>query len=178
MNDGFFNSLINNDKLLLGLFIFAAILFLISVVWLIIVLRKPAKSQKAPATTPTRTAQPVKVDAPPALAVVNNQSSAATLFLVDLSNRGWGLDPLPATIGRDRSNKIVLNDPKVSALHATIYFDKSFSAVCIEDNASLNGLFIDEFPTQKNLLYDNMKIRLGETIFTFQNKGFVPPSNS
>lgn len=179
MSGGFFNSLMNiNNTILIGLFIFAAILFLISVVWLIIVLRKPAQPKKAPVTTPTRTGQPVKVNEPQAPTGVNGQSSTATLFLVDSSLRGWALDPLPATVGRDPSNKIVLNDPKVSAVHASIYFDKSFNAVCIEDNASLNGLFVDEFPTQKNLLYDNMKIRLGETIFTFQNKGFVPPNNS
>jgi len=52
------------------------------------------------------------------------------------------LDRLPATVGRAWNNDVILQDPYVDALHATISAGET-GAVTIADAGSLNGLYAD-----------------------------------
>jgi hypothetical protein len=177
-----------SDNVLLGLFIFAAILFVISLVWLIVILRKPPKETKSPPARPAP-AQAVPVDRstrkvtavnttatdmPTSPGVAAASAVSAFLTLEDAAGKTYALDPLPVSIGRDpQKNKVVLNDVKVSMAHARVYYDKLLGSVCIEDTNSLNGVFVDEAPTLKNVLNNGAKVRLGETAFTFRDRGYI-----
>ncbi len=83
---------------------------------------------------------------------------------------------LPITIGRSEKNDLVLKDMAVSSVHARIYYDETVKDICIQDNNSLNGLFIDDQPTRKNILYDGVKLRLGDTALTFRDTGYIQKS--
>lgn len=177
---------ISDSNVLLVLFIFAAILFVISLVWLILLLRKPTKESKkqpprsippqpAPADRSTQKLAPEASTSPGA--AVSKPLATAFLTLEDAAGKVFALDPLPAALGRDpQKNKIVINDTKVSGAHAKIYYDNLLKAICIEDTNSLNGLFVDEAPTLKNILYNGAKVRLGETVFTFRDHGYIHQS--
>ena len=80
---------------------------------------------------------------------------------------------LPILIGRSEQNDIVVNDETVSAVHARVCFDEQLRDICILDNGSLNGLFIDGQPTRKNILYDGVRIGLGSTEITFRDTGYI-----
>jgi pSer/pThr/pTyr-binding forkhead associated (FHA) protein len=82
---------------------------------------------------------------------------------------------LPVTIGRAPNNDIVLVDDTVSQQHAQIYYDDQAQDICIADLDSLNGLFIGDQPTHKNILYDGVKIGLGRSSLIFRNTGFIYP---
>jgi len=82
---------------------------------------------------------------------------------------------LPITIGRSEQNDVVLTDTAVSAQHARVYFDDRIKAVCIEDQNSLNGLFVDDKATSKNVLQDGIKIRLGTVNLIFRDTGYIHP---
>ncbi len=72
------------------------------------------------------------------------------------------------TIGRDTDNDIILRDEKISKHHAVI-FRKDF-AHWIEDLNSKNGVFINGSPIKgKDRLMDGTLIKLGYTIFRFEN---------
>jgi pSer/pThr/pTyr-binding forkhead associated (FHA) protein len=85
---------------------------------------------------------------------------------------------LPIDIGRSDRNQIVLSDSSVSSVHAQVYYDDQLKAVCIKDCDSLNGLFIDEQPTRKNLLLDGVKLRLGSVTLTFRDTGYIHPGSA
>ena len=101
------------------------------------------------------------------------------------SNQGFGLlfqlasgesrtfTSLPISIGRSKQNDIILSDETVSAVHARVYYDELVKDVCILDNDSLNGLFIDDQPTRKNVLHDGVRIRLGSVELTFRDTGYL-----
>lgn len=80
---------------------------------------------------------------------------------------------LPISIGRSEQNDIVLKEKTVSARHAQVYYDGLIKDLCIMDYDSLNGLFIDDQPTRKNVLYDGVKIRLGGVELTFRDTGYI-----
>lgn len=83
------------------------------------------------------------------------------------------IDQLPILIGRGENNQLVLNDDTVSPNHARIYFDERVGAVCIEDQDSLNGLFVNNFPTLKNILQDGDKLKAGNIVLTFRDMGYI-----
>ena len=101
------------------------------------------------------------------------------------ANQGFGLlfqlasgesrtfTSLPISIGRSKQNDIILSDETVSAVHARVYYDELVKDVCILDNDSLNGLFIDDQPTRKNVLHDGVRIRLGSVELTFRDTGYL-----
>lgn len=89
------------------------------------------------------------------------------------SGKTWTLDTLPARIGRSEQNEIVLDDESVSAIHAQVYYDDLIGDVCIQDLDSLNGLFINNLPTRKNVLQDGAKIGLGKLGLTFRDTGYI-----
>jgi len=85
-------------------------------------------------------------------------------------------DSLPISIGRGEQNELVLNDPSVSTVHARVYYDEIIKDVCIVDDNSLNGLYIDNQPTRKNLLLDGAKIRFGNATLIFRDTGYIHSS--
>jgi len=82
---------------------------------------------------------------------------------------------LPVSIGRSDQNGIVLKDDTVSSTHARVYYDEQVGNVCIVDVDSLNGLFINDQPTRKNVLYDGCQIKLGKANLTFRDTGYIHP---
>jgi hypothetical protein len=80
---------------------------------------------------------------------------------------------LPIMIGRGEANEINLADDSVSSMHARIYFDERVGSICIEDLHSLNGIFVNDMPTSKNILRDGDKIRIGNLEMTFKDTGFI-----
>jgi pSer/pThr/pTyr-binding forkhead associated (FHA) protein len=80
---------------------------------------------------------------------------------------------LPISIGRGEHNDLVLNQETVSSEHALVYFDERVQDICIVDQDSLNGLFIDGLPTRKNVLHDGVKIQLGEVVLAFRDTGYI-----
>ncbi|MBN2548163.1 MAG: FHA domain-containing protein [Anaerolineales bacterium] len=80
---------------------------------------------------------------------------------------------LPISIGRSEQNDIVLGDKSVSAFHARIYYDERVRGVCIVDSDSLNGIFINDRPTRRNMLQDGVKVRLGNVSLVFRDTGYI-----
>jgi len=82
---------------------------------------------------------------------------------------------LPISLGRAENNDIVLTNETVSAHHAQVYYDEKAKDICIVDLDSLNGLFIGDQPTRRNILYDGVKIGLGTAFLIFRDTGFIHP---
>jgi hypothetical protein len=82
---------------------------------------------------------------------------------------------LPISIGRGEQNDLILADESVSTVHVRVYYDEIVDDVCIVDLDSLNGLYIDDKPTRKNVLQDGVKIRLGQVQMTFRDTGYIHP---
>lgn len=80
---------------------------------------------------------------------------------------------LPIAIGRGEANDIDLADDSISAAHARVYFDERVGSICIEDQHSLNGIFVNNLPTSKNILRDGDKIKIGNLEMTFKDTGFI-----
>jgi pSer/pThr/pTyr-binding forkhead associated (FHA) protein len=80
---------------------------------------------------------------------------------------------LPVSIGRSEANQIVLQDETVSSSHALIYFDELVEEICILDLDSLNGIYIDQAPTRRNILSDGVKITMGAVDLTFRDTGYI-----
>jgi len=95
-------------------------------------------------------------------------------FILD-SGESVTITTLPVSIGRSDQNGIVLKDDTVSATHARVYYDDRVRNVCIVDMDSLNGLFINDQPTRKNILYDGCQIKLGRAKLTFRDTGYIHP---
>ncbi len=66
-----------------------------------------------------------------------------------------------ATIGRDASAEVRLNDTEVSRAHATIVVEDG--AVRIQDRQSTNGTFVNGEPVINRVLADGDKIQIGTT---------------
>ncbi len=82
---------------------------------------------------------------------------------------------LPISIGRGETNDLVIDDPSISSSHALVYFDDRLGEVCIMDRDSLNGIYIGELPTRKNVLVDGARIRLGGVELMYQDTGYIHP---
>ena len=80
---------------------------------------------------------------------------------------------LPISLGRDENNDVVLTNETVSAHHAQIYYDEKAKDICIVDLDSLNGVFIGDQPTRRNVLSDGVKIGLGTATLVFRDTGFI-----
>ncbi len=88
------------------------------------------------------------------------------LVLLDpkgLAKKSFELIQPTLSIGRDRCNDIVLEDPAVSRIHC--YIKITANEVLIIEENPVNGVFINEYPKSRSILENNMMIRLGETIF-------------
>jgi DNA-binding PucR family transcriptional regulator len=93
-------------------------------------------------------------------------------LILDTSEE-YAIASLPVSIGRSEANQIVLKDETVSGSHALIYFDDLAQEVCILDQDSLNGVYVDHAPTRRNILSDGVKISLGAIDLTFRDTGYI-----
>lgn len=78
-------------------------------------------------------------------------------------------DQQTVTIGRAKSNDVVVLDPKVSKEHATIELAATGHHV-VRDRKSKNATFIDEkrvAPPTPTLLVPNAEIQVGDTVITY-----------
>lgn len=80
---------------------------------------------------------------------------------------------LPITIGRSPENDLAIDHDTVSSVHALVYYDEVVKDVCISDQESLNGIYIDDLPTRKNILHDGVKVSLGEVDIRFRDTGYI-----
>lgn len=78
-----------------------------------------------------------------------------------LSNKAFG-------IGRDKTNQLIIADPKVSRYHALVTFENDDAY--IKDTDSANGTYINDMRIitgQKVKLKNGDKIKVGRTVITF-----------
>ncbi len=104
----------------------------------------------------------------------NNQeqmdSSAYLLVLRGLQKGSrFALSSKDATLGRDPSCTIFLNDMTVSRLHATVIYEAG--AHIIKDEGSFNGVWINNKNVLEKTLQDGDIIQLGA--FCFEYKSYV-----
>lgn len=99
------------------------------------------------------------------VAKINAKSSLPRLEVggqsKSLSNKSFG-------IGRDKSNQIIVADPKVSRFHAVVTFENE--EAYIKDTDSSNGTFVNGTQIQLNKkikLNNGDKIKVGTTVITF-----------
>ena len=72
------------------------------------------------------------------------------------------------SIGREKSNQIIIADPKVSRYHAIVTFENE--EAYIKDTDSINGTYINNkriLPGKKIELKNGDKIKIGTTVITF-----------
>ena len=89
------------------------------------------------------------------------------ILLVDPNGMEFPISTLPANIGRGEMNYISIDDDSLSLLHARIYYDDRVQEICIEDLDSSNGIFVNQKPTSKNILFASSEIRLGMVTFIY-----------
>ncbi len=88
-------------------------------------------------------------------------------LVVESSGQVVALGELPIILGRAPESAVVLDSAGVSAQHARLYRDPNFG-LCIEDLGSLNGLYVDQQLTHRNLLHRDCRLGLGEAIVLFR----------
>ena len=69
-----------------------------------------------------------------------------------------------ATVGRDPSSDLVLNDPKCSRRHAVI--ETSGDGITIRDSGSANGVFVNGKKTERSRIRDGDVIKVGDVVVT------------
>jgi ABC-type multidrug transport system ATPase subunit/ABC-type multidrug transport system permease subunit len=75
------------------------------------------------------------------------------------------------TIGRDRSNDVVLDDPNVSRFHAEVV--RHGELVELRDLASRNGTRVDGEPARRARLHAGSEVGIGPYRLVFDGRGFV-----
>jgi pSer/pThr/pTyr-binding forkhead associated (FHA) protein len=73
------------------------------------------------------------------------------------------------SIGRDKTNQIVVADPKASRFHAVITFENN--CVYIKDTESSNGTFVNDVKIASNRkvkLKNGDRIKVGTTVLTLK----------
>ncbi len=69
-----------------------------------------------------------------------------------------------ATVGRDPSSDLVLNDPKCSRRHAVI--ESSGDGITVRDSGSANGVFVNGRKTERSRLREGDVLKLGDVVVT------------
>jgi hypothetical protein len=92
--------------------------------------------------------------------------SAPTL-VIESTGQTLPLGELPLVLGRAPGSALVLDHPSVSAQHARLYRDPNFG-LCIEDLGSLNGVYVDNHLTRRNLLHRDCRLALGEVVVLYR----------
>jgi hypothetical protein len=134
---------------------------------------KPMTMARPPVTKPVPTNnKPTAAQEPDTTPPQENVGFGLQIVLPD--GKVIPLSALPATIGRGSGNTVVINSEAVSTIHASIYYDSTLQAVCIEDQNSLNGTRVNGKPTRKNILNSDDKISVGDITLTFKDTGYIP----
>jgi pSer/pThr/pTyr-binding forkhead associated (FHA) protein len=95
------------------------------------------------------------------------------LKLKDTTLKEIPIDKPEITIGRDRSNDIVIENLAVSRHHAKI-FQHQDQAFFIEDLKSGNGVFVNKQKITKEMLSHNDEILVGKHTLVFMNEEKKP----
>ncbi|HEV7500103.1 MAG TPA: FHA domain-containing protein, partial [Vicinamibacteria bacterium] len=69
-----------------------------------------------------------------------------------------------ATIGRDPSSDLVLNDPKCSRRHAVI--ESSADGITVRDSGSANGIFVNGRKSERSRIHEGDTVKLGDVVVT------------
>ena len=69
-----------------------------------------------------------------------------------------------ATVGRDPSSDLVLNDPKCSRQHAVI--EAAGGDIVIRDNGSANGILVNGAKTERSRFREGDVVKLGDVVIT------------
>jgi hypothetical protein len=69
-----------------------------------------------------------------------------------------------ATVGRDPSSDLVLNDPKCSRRHAVI--EAGADGITIRDSGSANGVFVNGKKTERSRIREGDVVKLGDVVVT------------
>lgn len=134
---------------------------------------KSSKEQALEENTPRPEDITLFVQSPVHPTVDKEQAAAFGLQFHLASGEVKSFTNIPISVGRGEANEIDLQDESVSATHARIYFDERVGSICIEDQESLNGIFVNNLPTSKNILRDGDSIRIGNLEMTFKDTGFI-----
>jgi len=97
-----------------------------------------------------------------------NINARTTLPRLEVGGQSKSLSNKNFNIGRDKSNQLIIADPKVSRLHAVVNFENG--EAYITDTNSSNGTYVNGIqipPNTKHKLKDGDKIKLGTTLITF-----------
>jgi len=159
---------------LIGALIFIVLALTAVLLW-IFILRPLIKSTETPSTKNAQAPRPEarisRPISPPPPAQGSAPQNPGLQFTLD-SGEIKTFTSLPIFVGRDSGNDLILEDETISANHARIYFDERAQAICIADSDSLNGLFVNNQPTRKNVLRDGARIRLGSVQIIFNDTGY------
>lgn len=106
-----------------------------------------------------------KFDAPLNLPTLHH---IANFTVIDGVDKGLSLELTEKNIyiGRREKNDFILNDDKISRLHAYISYERHRHIFVDAD--SLNGSYIDDDRINRIYLLDGDKIRIGETILLYE----------
>lgn len=86
------------------------------------------------------------------------------------------LASLPLSLGRGRSNTIILNSQQVSEEHARL--ENVNSEVVLSDQHSKNGVFVNGQPLTRAVLQRGDSFQIGPFVFTVNSKSAAPLSTS
>jgi hypothetical protein len=134
----------------------AAVVVVAGLLLLALVIRRARRGRRAAAVSSDEQHTPPYLQAVP---------SAPTL-VIESTGQKVPLNALPLVLGRAPGSGVVLDHTSVSAQHARVYRDPNFG-LCIEDLGSLNGLYIDNQLTRRNLLHRDCRLALGEVTVLF-----------
>lgn len=97
----------------------------------------------------------------------------AWLIVLNGPRRGmlYRIKKTGVTIGRDADNTIVINDETASRHHLRLTVESGISSpqVYIQDMASVNGVFVNGVRITRQMLRDEDRIMVGDTIFVFKH---------
>lgn len=129
----------------------------------------PAASAPAPTTPPISTPPPVSgasaaaVPTTPATAAATPPVAKRPVLRITLRGVSKDFPIIPGkvmTIGRTPDNDICIPDGQISSRHATL--ELSAKGMCLRDNDSLNGIFMQGKPVKEVWLKPNDQFTLGE----------------
>lgn len=131
----------------------------------------PPTAQEQPQQVIPAFQQPGQQAVPPIEPTIPlDQPAPATAWLVvrtgAYAGQQFGLNRPNITIGRDPGNDIALGDPMISTRHARIR--QAEGRFVLHDTASMNGTFVNDQRTQRKLLIDGDRIRLGSVEMVFR----------
>ena len=102
----------------------------------------------------------------------DNQQPQLTddILLIDSNGEPIRVSSIPATIGHGEENEVSIDNDSLVEKHARIVYDERVQEICIEDLDSPGGIFVNQKPTTKNILYPGSELRLGSVILTYQGR--------